>query len=368
MTTTAPEDAPPKTKMATISDAELEEAYGEPTVPGPEDPQWSDVEPVEANANPEALASIMYPPEYARAIEYLRAVMLKEETSPRCLRLAHLVITINPAHYTVWLYRFRNIEALGVPLDCEFAWLNGVALQHLKNYQIWHHRQSLLDLAIKRFPPSSDADAHHAASDKFARSELAFLATMLAEDTKNYHVWSYRQLLVRRLDLWPSRQPLGDEELAATMAFVDADVRNNSAWTHRFYLVFSDPAVSTPGLTALVPDPKVPADIVEREKELAVEYIRKAPQNQSAWNYLRGVLTKGGRKFGEVAELVEKEFGNGTGDEGRPASSHAIELLAEHHEQTGNKEAAAKCWDQLAELDPVREKYWNYMKGGNLVK
>ena len=39
-----------------------------------------------------------------------------------------------------------------------------------------------------------------------ARSETAFIERMLALDTKNYHVWSYRQYLVRKLGsaLWPS--------------------------------------------------------------------------------------------------------------------------------------------------------------------
>ena len=64
---------------------------------------------------------------------------------------------------------------------------------------------------------------------------------MLEEDTKNYHVWSYRSYLVRKLGMWTP------EELASVEAMIDDDVRNNSAWSHRFFLVFSDPAApSTP--------------------------------------------------------------------------------------------------------------------------
>ena len=50
-------------------------------------------------------------------------------------------------------------------------------------------------------------------------------------DAKNYHVWSYRQWLVRKFNLWD------DGELEATEKLIDEDVRNNSAWNHRFFLV-----------------------------------------------------------------------------------------------------------------------------------
>lgn len=54
---------------------------------------------------------------------------------------------------------------------------------------------------------------------------------MLAQDSKNYHVWSYRQWLVQRFDLYTA------EELKWTEGMIEEDVRNNSAWNHRFYLV-----------------------------------------------------------------------------------------------------------------------------------
>jgi protein farnesyltransferase/geranylgeranyltransferase type-1 subunit alpha len=61
--------------------------------------------------------------------------------------------------------------------------------------------------------------------------EAAFLRSMFERDSKNYHVWSYRQWLVRRFDLW-------DTELPDVEELIDEDVRNNSAWNHRYFLVF----------------------------------------------------------------------------------------------------------------------------------
>lgn len=54
---------------------------------------------------------------------------------------------------------------------------------------------------------------------------------MFEQDSKNYHVWSYRQWLVRRFELWDQG------ELEETARLIREDVRNNSAWNHRFFIV-----------------------------------------------------------------------------------------------------------------------------------
>lgn len=112
------------------------------------------------------------------------------------------------------LYRSKTIAELGKPLQDEIAWLNPTALRHLKNYQIWHHRQTIIDALGS---PDGEAD---------------FVAQMLEKDEKNYHVWSYRQWLVKRFDLFDK-----PEELQWTESMIESDVRNNSAWNHRYYLV-----------------------------------------------------------------------------------------------------------------------------------
>lgn len=59
-------------------------------------------------------------------------------------------------------------------LKAEIAWLNKKALKNEKNYQIWHHRQ----LVVEKLGESE--------------GEQDFTAQMFAKDSKNYHVWSYR--------------------------------------------------------------------------------------------------------------------------------------------------------------------------------
>lgn len=259
---------------------------------------------------------------------------------------------MNPAHYTVWLYRFSIVQGMRTSIPDEIEWLNNVSMENLKNYQIWHHRRLLMD----HYYPSIESDPDEKA--KLARSEEDFLAQILAEDTKNYHVWSYRQYLVPKLGLF------GEPELRATEAWIDEDVRNNSAWSHRFFIVFSDPANATPGSLSTEHDPKVPADIIDREVKYAEEKILLAPQNQSPWNYLRGVLVKGGRKVGTQQALVER-FISDVGVEGneKVTSSHALELLADIYAEKGEVDKADLCLRRLGEKwDRIRLGYWEWKR------
>lgn len=325
------------------------ELYGKITGPLAQDPKWDDVVPIPQAEPEDALARIAYPDDYAEAVSYLRAVMATEELSERCLRLTQLVINMNPAHYTVWLYRFRIVKALELPILDEIEWLNRVALQNLKNYQIWHHRQLLLDYYL----PSISSDP--VSVKKLAKSETDFISRILEEDTKNYHVWSYRQYLVGKLELWTPA------ELGAAQNMIEDDVRNNSAWSHRFFVVFSNPKEATPGSLPTATDPKVSAATIDRELAYAKVKIALAPQNQSSWNYLRGVLVKSGRDFATLDEFTE-QFVSGLGEESEDVkSSHALDLLAEIYKAKGDKEKAKLCLERLAaKWDPVREGYWKY--------
>lgn len=106
------------------------------------------------------------------------------------------------------------IFALNTDLRKEIEFLNSKALRHEKNYQIWHHRQLVID---KLDDPTGESE---------------FIEQMFEKDAKNYHVWSYRQWLVKRFDLWDNG------ELDYVEKLLERDVRNNSAWNHRYFLVF----------------------------------------------------------------------------------------------------------------------------------
>lgn len=90
--------------------------------------------------------------------------------------------------------------------------------------------------------------------------------------------------------------------------------------------------------------------------------IRKAPQNQSPWNYLKGIV--GAAKL-PLSTL--KDFALEFADMRRPDdiySSHALDLLADiYAEESDGVEKARTALDLLAtKYDPIRAHYWNYRK------
>lgn len=98
-----------------------------------------------------------------------------------------------------------------------------------------------------------------------------FCALVLAEDAKNYHVWSHRQHVVRACSLW-------QHELAFTATAIAADVRNNSAWNQRMFCLLGE-AQGGP----------LPVAVVDRELAFARVYTLCAPNNEAAWAYVGGL-------------------------------------------------------------------------------
>ncbi|KAK4952061.1 CAAX geranylgeranyltransferase alpha subunit [Elasticomyces elasticus] len=294
------------------------------------DPTWADLTPLptDEGSSTHPLAQIAYSPDYEETMSYLRALMAANELSPRALELTEDLIDMNPAHYTVWLYRSKILFALESDLHEELEWLNETALAHQKNYQIWHHRNLIIDKLGS------------------CEGEAEFVGRMLERDAKNYHVWSYRQWLVKRFNLWE------EGELEFTEKMLKEDVRNNSAWNHRWFVVNGKVAGMGVG------DPKIRA----REIKFAEEAIKKVAQNQSPWNYLRGIVKRCGLPLSHLKGIAEQYASLEHPHSVR--SSFALDLLAEIlAEEEGGKEQAGRALDLLAtRYDPVRKNYWAYRK------
>ncbi|ETN38751.1 uncharacterized protein HMPREF1541_06789 [Cyphellophora europaea CBS 101466] len=331
-----------------------------------------------------ALATIAYSKRYLEAMSYLRAVMAQNEFSERCLALTEDIIGMNPAHYTVWLYRMKclrelwgvntqeteqvaeNEKKIEMGVDGELEWLESVSERNLKNYQIWHHRQSLLSL----LPESS----------VLPPSEISFLAHILSFDAKNYHVWTYRQWLCRRYASTLLVDP--SPELIEMEKLLNDDCRNNSAWSHRYFVVFGleELELMEKGdkvRKEILDEGLLPVDeaAVEREIAYAKEWIEVAPQNPSPWNYLRGVLKRAGRNLQSEREFCET-FVRPAGEEGveldfegdAVRSSHAIDWLSQAYVEQGTeegKEKARRCLQALGtKWDIIRKNYWDYRAKG----
>lgn len=210
---------------------------------------------------------------------------------------------------------------------------------------------------------------------------------MLDKDEKNYHVWSYRQWLVRKFGLWdrstsssspsssttllsdkPSSTPEADtsDELSDIVTRLRHDLRNNSAWNHRFFVVFGRYENHASSSTETIPGPAISDDILEREIAFAQDAIRMAPQNESSWNYLRGLLRRFERPVKDVEAFV-REFAD-VSEEGKGRtvrSSYALDVLAEvYAQEAGKKEMADRALELLAtRYDIIRAGYWTYRRG-----
>lgn len=91
---------------------------------------------------------------------------------------------------------------------------------------------------------------------------------------------------------------LFDNELRYVEYLINCDVRNNSAWNQRYFVVSN-----TTGFTD---------DIVQRELDYTINKIKIVEDNESAWNYLRGVLIFDTRGPSAIADFCESLYKNGS--------------------------------------------------------
>ncbi|KAJ3336228.1 hypothetical protein HDU93_003413 [Gonapodya sp. JEL0774] len=255
---------------------------------------WKDVTPIAQNDAPNAICTIAYPAEYVDAMDYFRAISLKREYSERALELTARIITYNPAHYTIWKFRQECLFALNKDLDSELAFVDEIAEDNPKSYQIWHHRRVLTE----HYKPSSPS------------VELRFIERLLSEDSKNYHAWTYRQWVVREFGAW-------DDELTFCDEMLKQDVRNNSAWNQRCY---------------------------------ALQMVTLAPNNESAWNYIRGLVSL--CKKEKMLAVIQKSTLFATelrlkGSTAPPVHSFLLDMFEEQANE-GNAEAAKSALESSA--------------------
>nr|CAG4641817.1 EOG090X08PK [Eurycercus lamellatus] len=292
-------------------------------------PEWSDVHPIELDEGPFPVVAIAYSDRFKDVFNYFRAVTQSNEVSERAFQLTTDALNLNPANYTVWQFRRILIKGLSKDLKDELLFVRRIIEDHPKNYQVWHHRRVLVEWL-------GDAS-----------NELRLTEIVLAQDAKNYHAWQHRQWVLDTFKLF-------DNELVFVEHLLEEDIRNNSAWNQRYFVV-----KQTTGFTE---------DIINRELNFTVERIKKVCCNESAWNFLRGILShhstglNGHPVVEELCQYLESQ---------NSRVPFYLAFLVDRMEESmktnasSSKELLPKA-DQLlqslaTETDPIRREYWLFL-------
>lgn len=304
---------------------------------------WTDVEPIPQDDGPRPVVAIAYSDSFREAMDRFRAILAKDERSPRALQLTGDVIALNAANYTVWHFRRLVLEALGGDLLKELDFLNAIAEGNHKNYQIWHHRRWVVQKLGK--------DAVY--------KELQFTADALEDDPKNYHAWSHRQWLLQELEEW-------QWELDFCSKLLKEDSANNSAWNQRFFVVSQCPSLG--GLQKMR----------DSEVSYSIDAIKQMPTNESPWRYLKGLFTDDQLALVRDSSVSEACISEVVKDPNTvPALGFLLDLVSAGFQPTSDQremlrkvlpmwttpsELAAAVCIRLEEVDAMRCLYWAWRR------
>jgi len=336
---------------------------------------WEDVQPISQDEGENPVCKISYAKEFMQLMDIFRAVIRSGEKSARVLELTREILDHNAANYTVWQLRreclresFRPVAKKQVHdegevmvesgassgliisssidsgksstghsdsksgfsggvdvLFDELDFMDSFARDNPKNYQIWYHRRAVVEMILSIEGVAADGER-----------ELEFCSEVFEVDAKNYHAWAHRQWVLLTFHLW-------SDEIQSIESLLTKDVRNNSAWNQRWFVVHSGPQ-------------GVDASILQREVEFTISALEKVVENESAWNYLRG-LTRHHR--GDVSKRIIEWCSDTLPMQPKNAFLHC--LLADLLEEEGSCESlqrARTLFQNLSILDPIRAKAW----------
>jgi len=195
-----------------------------------------------------------------------------------CFRLTTMLLQVNPEFYTIWNYR-RDImtnyyktqlseDELKALFDQELGFIMLRLKEFPKVYWIWGHRVWTL-----KNHPNANWEA-----------ELGIVSKLLTMDSRNFHGWHYRRIVIQQLEEVTDKS-FALKEFDYTTEKINKDFSNFSAWHNRTKLI--------PVLLELKPTSQFESSSSFLQQELS--YLKNAmytdPQDQSVWIYLRWLLT-----------------------------------------------------------------------------
>lgn len=317
-------------------------------IPYSKRPEWSDIKPIPQDPDTNDIVRIAYTETFREVYDYFRAVLKSNEKSLRAFELSKDAALLNPANYTVWYYRRILIRELKLDLNEELEFITSVIRNNPKNYQVWQHRRNIVEYLN---------DPKH---------ELAFTQEILRKDSKNYHAWQYRQWVVKTFNLW-------ENELNYINSLLDNDIRNNSAWNQRYFYISKTNDLNQSDSLKVLND----------EIEYTLSKIGSCIDNESSWNYLRGLLThvsnlNGNSYPASVVQFCETKLNSSREEDKSPFMtvfyveynlSRCRELVRQKERNDDDVaklkllvKSSIEMLESLAtKYDTIRVNYWNYL-------
>ena len=388
---------------------------------------FADLEPIPQDDGPDMVCCIDYPPGFTTVYDTFRAVLAAQEISPRVFGLTSLCLHHNSANYTVWHVRRtcfltqllptthetetteEALERAKTMYRQELEYTASLGGSNPKNYQIWYHRRSLLEslLSMEQQNNSMGGELLTAwLQEELAREEFAYMDSVVRADGKNYHAWSHRQWLVltlqqlaRRTSPAPQQEQQDDgvsmwqSELDTTTSLIALDIRNNSAWNHRWFLLHhpeptafhnTDSSTTTTTPTAAAAVTRLDPAVLESQVQFALDQIVVDPYNESSCRFLVALLKEEARASAVDNKDHEDALENTLSfralttlhDEvlttldptAVPVLSASVDLYelgvrSNQDKDQQQKDAAEKIHSLLTQLtlvDPIRTKYWKW--------
>lgn len=158
----------------------------------------------------------------------------------------------NPEYYTVWNNRRQILQHLfseadsqddvGRLIQGDMEFLFPLLRQFPKCYWIWNHRLWVLEQATQRLALPR--------ARKLWQQELALVGKMLSLDSRNFHGWGYRRVVVAEIESLSRKSSdeaapgagkketsMAQAELDYTTKMIGTNLSNFSAWHNRSQLI-----------------------------------------------------------------------------------------------------------------------------------
>jgi geranylgeranyl transferase type-2 subunit alpha len=206
------------------------------------------------------------------------------------LGLVTKLLSLSPEYYTVWNHRRRIIVALFAKhsaddgpapksddlIQDDLKLTFGLLRKYPKCYWIWNYRNWVLEAGETELGTEAGRDLWS--------GELQLVNKMLNSDNRNFHAWSYRRIVVSRIERLgiaaegQTTQTLTEPEFNYTTKMIKTNLSNFSAWHNRSTLI---PRL----LRERNADPKARRILLDSELALICEAINTDPFDQSLWFY-----------------------------------------------------------------------------------